>query len=232
MSKTTTIEKVKQLNKQLLELRLELESSGVDDVDDDKTPIPKEITELIQVELCRFAKMVVPNIHQKIDEIIEKANLPEFVVSDKANGADLINSKTDSHREIKTSVLTKEARCNFMFNVPSGTTNENRTLLEQSIREKTKNDKAVFIIKNKKAKEIARYEFGCEFLVWYVGHFPSFSEKTTKINFGCSRCKKCKSFHRLDHLKSMEQQFNKKEKGQGFSKLENLLLFSEQPTNC
>ena len=225
--------KIKKLNDLMKEIRIEIQS----DTKNSETLI-KGVREDIQYELCRFAKMMVPNIHQKIDEIIEvddrrtkskksskdkncndddddnnnnKSNSHEknIRVSDKSNGADLVNDETDEHSEIKVSILTKEKRCNIMWNIPAGdTTNERRNKLIKSAETKTKNGKAYFIIKSKSAVELKRYEFGSLFLQEYFRYYD-FNEKSSSINFGCTQCKSCKSFHRLDHFKEEETKFNK-----------------------
>lgn len=231
--------KIKKLNDLMKEIRIEIQS----DTKNSETLI-KGVREDIQYELCRFAKMMVPNIHQKIDEIIEvddrrtkakkssssssnvnnddnnsndnnnnitKSNSHEknIRVSDKSNGADLVNDETDEHSEIKVSVLTKEKRCNIMWNIPSGDTIlERRNKLIKSAETKTKNGKAYFIIKSKSAVELKRYEFGSLFLQEYFKYYD-FNEKSSSINFGCTQCKSCKSFHRLDHIKEEETKFYK-----------------------
>lgn len=217
--------KIKKLNDLMKEIRIEIQS----DTKNSETLI-KGVREDIQYELCRFAKMMVPNIHQKIDEIIEvddrrtkaKKSLSDknnnnnnnsretnIRVSDKSNGADLVNDETDEHSEIKVSILTKEKRCNIMWNIPSGDTlSERRNKLIKSAETKTKNGKAYFIIKSKSAVELKRYEFGSLFLQEYFKYYD-FNDKSSSINFGCTQCKSCGSFHRLDHFKEEEAKFER-----------------------
>lgn len=196
------------LTKQLKELRELIEN------DKDNTKIIEELSPMIQYELCKMTKMIIPNIHQKIGEIIELENIkkvnPDSIISNKQHGVDIIVNK-DSHVEIKESIIKASSgyKCNFNWNVPTGTTHDNRTNLINSVNEKTKNGHARFIIKDHIGKEVKRYEYSNEFLVEYMKRVD-INTKTKNINFGCKQCQKCYSFHRLDTLKKFEQELIKK----------------------
>ena len=167
----------------------------------------------LQYELCCIAKMFVPTIHQKIDEIIEvgrrKEAAPEskVAVSEKQHGADLIENGV--HTEFKASVISAKSKykCNFMWNIPSGaTTEERRNNLLKSVEEKTRNGSAIFEIKDQRAKTLKTYQYSSAFLIQYFSRI-AITPKTTKYNFGCNKCPKCDSFHRLDRIKQLEMVF-------------------------
>lgn len=193
------------ISQELKELREELEKDK-----DGRELIDKNMDE-IQFEFCKFAKMIIPNIHQKIGEIIEKSNHLEnenLIVSKVQHGADLIDKKTGALIEIKESIIFAKTKnkCNFMWNIPRGSL-ENRNILIESIKGKTGNGGyAKLIIKNHLAVIIKEYIFNGNFLIEYFTTIP-LNPKTSKINMGCQQCSFCKSFHKLDLLLECQKQF-------------------------
>jgi hypothetical protein len=170
--------------------------------------------EVLQYELCCIAKMFVPAIHQKIDEIIEVGKRKEIapnskvVVSEHQHGADLVEGNT--HTELKVSIIKAKTKnkCNFSFNIPAGKdVTERRQRFLEGVYEKTKNDGAIFTIKDQRAKIVESFHFSSGFLLEYFKQIE-ITEKTTKYNFGCIQCTKCNKFHRLEKLKQCEVQFN------------------------
>ncbi len=89
-------------------IRTSLETTSIDD---SMKIINDPANQLFIFELCSVAKMFIPTIHQKIDEIIEvgkrKQENPkdEIVVSKHQHGADLIDG--GNHTEFKASVISK-----------------------------------------------------------------------------------------------------------------------------
>jgi hypothetical protein len=166
-----------------------------------------------EFELCCIAKMFVPTIHQKIDEIIKAGKMKEedpkdvTLVSTHQHGADLIQG--EKHIEFKASVISAKSqyKCNFSFNIPAGNSiDERRQKLLSNVLEKTKGGGAIFEIKDQRAKFVKQYKFSSEFLLQYFKHI-TMTTKTEKYNFGCRQCPKCKSFHRLDEITNMQTAF-------------------------
>ena len=178
----------------------------------DAEQLLEKLRPFMQVELCRFVKMMVKNPHQKIDEIIQHDNIKKenphsnFVISEKTTGADLIDIKTGAAMEIKVSTIktsSKHPKCNFSWNIPVANTKEEaRKALVESVARKTRDGMARFVINDGKGVHIKSYNFSSLFLQQYFSHCP-ISDKSTKINLGCEQCPSCKSFHRLDTLEEM-----------------------------
>jgi hypothetical protein len=225
------MEKVAKLKSLMREIRKEIES------DKNAEGVIAYYKDSIGAELCRFAKMMIPNIHQKIDEIIELDDMKNLdtacttSVSAKQHGADLVNIETDSSFEIKATTITKKSpKCNISWNIPSGTNDDpERTTLLESIKEKTKNGYAKYLIKDGVGRLIKSYQFSSEFLVEYFAHV-AITPKTTKVNFGCKQCSKCCSFHRLDRMIENEKLFYSQEKS--LTKPQWITLFKKQSSEC
>lgn len=229
-------------------IRLEIEKNDIQTNDNNNSNdnhaeiLVKENKQYIEAELCRFVKMLIPNIHQKIDEIIElddmkKKNATKHkntVVSQVQHGADIIDGDTGKCIELKTSIITRAApKCNFNWNITSGTFDDyqERTDFLNNVKGKMANGgHAKFIIKSGVGVTIKEYEYSSDFLVEYFRRVP-ITVKTTKINFGCLQCKSCSSFHRLDTLSAMEKIFKFKK-----NKLDDLewdTLFNKKvPSDC
>lgn len=226
LSSNQLLEDATELVKHLKRIREEVQEHN------DYKQLISEINPIVAVELCRFVKLFIPNIGQKIDEIIKAEELnvkrqqgtkrisqeyteapTTFFVSPKQHGADLVelnnsNGKKQSHLEIKASTVTeKKWKCDFMWNVPSGSSvDEQREKLIKSVTEKTRNGRAIYRILDGRTNVIKEYEFESEFLVEYFKHI-NITDKTTKYNMGCERCKKCGSFHRLDKIEKFQKTF-------------------------
>lgn len=162
--------------------------------------------ETLSVLLCRLVKLLVPNSHQKLDEILLADEL-HLQVNPHPNGADLLDTEGNA-LEVKTSVLGKDGRCNFNWGLPRAPKKTpkdqyvtvRRARLLESIRTKTKGRGALLVIKDCHAVTVKRVELSHAFLMHYFALVPLDSYTTTNHNMGCTRCKQCGGFHRLEKL--------------------------------
>lgn len=172
----------------------------------DEEELPDEATKTLAPIIAKTASLVVPNLHQKRDEIIYAAENPDWVVSSKTTGPDLIHKNGEGVRELKTSrALRKEGyHVNFSFAFQPRKPNESRETLVKRIS-KSFDDKvgpggfAVFRIVNATQDLVVEYKLGNEFLKWYATEYD-YKPKSRAFNFGCSRCKDCGAWHRLERL--------------------------------
>jgi len=145
----------------------------------------------------RFIKAVVPNFHQKLDEVIFAFD-NEMTVNPHQHGADLYD-KDGSSVELKVSKSTTRApTVHFNWPMPAGkTVEERRSNLISSIVEKTeKNGYAIFIVQNGIGVEIVRYTLCQAFLVAYFTRASL--GKSNNYCISSDRCRTCKGFHRIE----------------------------------
>ena len=208
-------EKFTTLGLLLKEIREQIETNkDYDEKKDESSVVPERYRLLVAPEICRFAKLLIPDIRQKLDEIIEvdnqikKDKTCSLYVSKSQHGADVIDVKMNRCIEIKTSRITKfNPICNIMWPVPSVTYKDpSRRVFLDGIREKTKNGFAKYIIQNAKNITIVEYEFKSDFLCELFRRVK-ITQHTKNINHGCKQCNSCKSFHKLDKMSSMEKLF-------------------------
>jgi hypothetical protein len=163
-----------------------------------------EVRAALTVPLCRLTKMIIPNVHQKIDEHVYAADHPEYVVNAHQHGADLVAVGDATHkRELKVSVATvaNKHTCNFNWNVPAlgKPLAVRRAELLASVREKTAGGGATFVIRDGLGRELASYTLSDVFLQGYFARIP-LGDKTRNHNLRAARCPSCHAFHRLAKL--------------------------------
>jgi hypothetical protein len=155
-----------------------------------------EARELLAVPLCKTVKLLVPNVHQKIDEIII-GHEKQLHVHAHQHGADATDTRLQVPVEIKVSVMNT-GRCNFNWCVPS-----TREKLLASVREKVgDNGYAIFRVVSTVGVTIAEYTLQGAFLLEYFTRLP-LKANTRNHNFGAQQCTKCLKFHRLELMQKI-----------------------------
>jgi len=189
-------------------------------VNDLKTSEEKEeyvasLNEALEYELCKLTLLAVPEATTKIAEIVYAKEM-DHEVSDKRNGADMF-TKDGSRLEHKLSKVTQKTnyRCNVNIPFPKADTQEERrTKMVDSINEKTKGPSGGMVIQiacKNTGETMHEYFLSNLFLTSYfedlaTAKFPG--PKVSNVNWGCSRCKKCKTYHRLDEMKKMDEKLS------------------------
>jgi len=201
--KQNLVRLAKELETAYQEVRKDARERGLTSPDE-------EARAILAAPLCRFVKLLVPDAHQKIDEIVFAAEHPELAVSSHQHGADLSNAKGENF-ELKVSICKGKAQhCNFNWPIPTGANeSERRKKLLASVKSKVTGagGKAVFLVKNGIGDEISRFELSAGFLLAYFGRVKIGS--CDKHNFGCARCKVCKKFHRMEKIQEASVQYDK-----------------------
>lgn len=166
------------------------------------TQVDPEVVAILAAPLARLAKMVIPDVHAKIDEVIVAADYPGLAVNANTHGYDLVDAH-GNHIEVKTSVCKERApKCNFNWPVPKGTNDAERyAKLRASIQEKVAGGFAWLFIRDGMHRQLYRYELSEAFLLEYFARVPL--GISTVHNMGCQRCKSCKHFHRLDRMQHL-----------------------------
>lgn len=170
-----------------------------------------EIKAILAAPLCRLTKMIIPNVHTKIDEIIYAAD-NELEVNNAPHGHDLVD-KDGKHIERKVSVFNpKTKRCNFNWNIPEAQSVEYRQiLLHKSIVEKVKDGGyASLEVTDELGRTMVEFKLGANFLSQYFVNLPI--GRSRVHNMGCERCDKCNKFHRLEHMQELSNYADKNPK--------------------
>jgi hypothetical protein len=158
----------------------------------------------------------------------------EFVVSDKTRGVDIIETKTQSRIEVKNSVLREEGgKVNFSWPIPARGTEgrDRRGELLHSVWEKTADGKASFIVTSPAGDEVRRFEFLHRFLYQFFGQLP-LRDRSTKFNFGCNQCTKCKGFHRLQKFLYFQRLYFKQDRFLEQSQWNEVFAVTPSKVNC
>jgi len=169
---------------------------------------------LIRVPLCQTVSVVVPDHRQKLDEYIFASKNPEFKVRQEQNGADLIDVKTQKKIELKTShtEAKKKYKSNIMFDLSKIKSKpKKRDELIKKIKEKTEN--GGFVIFPDDNSFYSKYEFDSDFFIEILKHKEIATTSSTKLNFGSTRCSKCKTYHRLEKMKELQDKYKNDPKG-------------------
>lgn len=178
------------------------------------------------------ASIVIENIHQKRDEVMYAAAHPEFEVSVKTTGADLINPLTDEKRELKVARVKKSSkRANFTFSFSERkrgeTIPEFRARIVRDISSKLgTNELAVFIIKDWLGRTKKEYQLSGIFIHFYIMMNPAIPKRA--INLGGPICKDCGECHRLEKLQRYDQTGDPLE----FEQADWTEIFADTPANC
>jgi len=164
----------------------------------------------LKYPLSLTLKFLVPDIHQKINEIIYSHERNLSVLSQQ-HGADLQDVDGNCH-EHKTSIWKKGGKCNFNWPIPPRKKDDiddekRRKKLIESVKSKTKGGTAIFEIKDYHQNLLYSFVFRHAFIVEYFNRVPLGGSNV--YNFGCDRCRYCNKFHRLERLKSYEVKFIK-----------------------
>ena len=189
----TFSEEAKRLCTQVAKFRTRIVNQG------GERPDP-ELVDILGAELCRLVKLLIPNVHQKLDEFIY-AQENNLKVNEVQHGADLI-AKDDGLWELKVSTVKKttKSRCNFNWPiVKNANADVRRKKLLANIKEKTQGGGAILIAKDSLQKELAEYKLTHDFLMEYFKQLELTDCATH--NMGCEQCSVCKGFHRLEKLK-------------------------------
>ena len=208
-----TAKYIEKLNKALL-------SSGLE------RP-PQSVIDKLTVPVCLLAKILHPDVRQKLDEFLFASTHPELQVNTHQHGADLIDPITDSATELKVATCiqnpkptkqkngtmkTPKPAIAVMWPIPKPNPKnpeERRKKLLKSIKEKTDSGGAVIRVVNGMQTLLKEYRLSHEFLMGYfervkLGNSPAH-------NMGCLMCPSCKSFHRLDKLQAFSNKLPKTE---------------------
>lgn len=191
-----------------------------------KSKDPKDIRAAVQIvrqntlllpNMCQLAKLLTPDIQQKLDEYIRAANEPGHQVLAARNGADLKDEKDQSY-EYKVSQLksTGPRKCNFNWNLPNARnkqTNDDpdkrREKLVTNVLNKLDQGRgyAVLEVQDDVRQTLVKFKLGGGFLVEYFRRLQL--GVSTVHNMGCLECKTCKRFHRLDKLQDASDAYDK-----------------------
>jgi hypothetical protein len=171
----------------------------------------------LRVPICRLAKLVVPDIQQKLDEFII-ADERDFTVNSATHGNDAEGSNNELI-EIKTSRCKKKDKykCNFnwpLTNVDARSTVKktkaarHRALLRK-IDEKTGNGGyAILRLYDHKGAVIMKdYELSNAFLRGFFSHITF--GKCNNFNMGCRRCRTCNEWHRIKTFADISSEMSK-----------------------
>jgi hypothetical protein len=190
---------------------------------------PTEVIECLTVPVCLLAKVLNPDVRQKLDEFLYSSTHPELKVNTHQQGADLIDPLTGSATELKVSTCiqnpkpakqkdgkmkTPKPKAAVMWPIPKldpKKPQERRKKLLKGIEAKTKSGGAVIRVVNGMQKLLKEYTLSHEFLMGYFERVPL--GDSPSHNMGCLMCPSCKSFHRLDKLQSFSNNIPKTEEG-------------------
>lgn len=158
--------------------------------------------------LCRLTKILVPDAHQKMDEIIF-AHDHNLILNTHQHGADMFDEKGNSV-EHKGSVCTKANKYTAHFNwpVPAGKTLEDRRKnLLKSIKEKCSGGYAILQVKNGIGTLLHEYSLSFYFLYNYFERITI--GKSNKHMMASEQCRSCKKFHRLEKYQECSNKLKK-----------------------
>lgn len=184
--------------------------------DKEREALLDEIRKELQYELCKLTLLAVPEATTKMAEIVY-AEEKKHKVSEKRNGADLITedgSKLE-HKLSKT-VRTTGYKCNVNIPFPKAKTIvERRKKMLESIEEKTEGPSGgmvIEIVTKSTGRTLNEYFLSNLFLTSYFEdledhNFPGDSVST--INWGCKRCVKCESYHKLNEMRELDERLSK-----------------------
>lgn len=210
----STITNLKEDVKKLKELMCNVYERILND-SIEKESVDDEICDLLRVPICLFAKLVVPDIHQKVNEIVY-ADRNDLTVNKKQHGADLFQTNVEtgqrSHVEHKKSRCPRRGRrCNFNWRLPPARLpkEERRKKLLKSISEKTGGPEghAVLEIVDGMDRLLHSYKLAGSFLLGYFSRIEL--GKSDNHNMGCARCSRCRKFHRMEKLQLYNNSFIK-----------------------
>lgn len=165
------------------------------------------VVRILQSTLCRLTLQLVPNAHQKLDEIVYVADHPEYTVSEETTGADLT---TDDGRRFELKVSVRRAKkhahaCNFNWPLASSSKaamqsmEARRELVVQNIRNKVRGGGAIMVVVDRRRNPVVQFELSEHFLDGYFQRIHLTSSNRVH-NMGAPRCKDCGLYHRLDKL--------------------------------
>ncbi len=201
-------ENVKKVKKDMEQLYAQLVKEMK--TDEEAESVKREVGKDLSVILCKMVTLIIDNAHQKMEEIIV-ADEKKWTVNDKTYGADLYDEKGNP---IELKVSKGKAKTNYKTNFnwpvpkPELDVKERRPMLLKQVKEKTGGSDEIgvqFVAKNSRNSVINVYEFSGKFIYSYFAYLPdNYFPKCDKYNFGCTRCKKCEKYHRLEYLKQLE----------------------------
>jgi hypothetical protein len=194
MDQRTLVQQAARIAKDLDVLYRAVQEAGGESPD-------QKVVDILAVPLCKIVRLLIPSVHQKIDEIVY-AEEHKLVVQEKQHGADLKGSDGKSI-ELKTSKCTvRSPNCNFNWPLAACKNEvERKEKVLKSIKEKTGNGgEAVLIVKDGLDREIAKFRLSGVFLHEYFSRLTL--GKSPNYNMGCKRCGTCLKFHRLEKLQA------------------------------
>jgi hypothetical protein len=160
--------------------------------------VSKDVVQLLAAPIGRLTKVLIPNSHQKLDEVIF-ASENNLTVNSHQHGADLFTAEGHP-MELKISVATKSNGYTAQFNWPvpgkGSSAAERRKRLLASIANKTKGGFATLIIKNGLSRELGHYTLCYQFLHEYFTRITI--GKSDKHLMVAKQCRKCKKYHRFE----------------------------------
>jgi hypothetical protein len=167
------------------------------------TDTPAGVFAVLAAPLAQLTKMIIPDVHQKIDEIIYAAE-HGLAVNPHQHGHDLADA-AGRHIELKVSVAKgRWPKCNFNWPVPKGATpTERRTKLLASVEEKTRGGHAVLEVRSGAHALLATYTLSSAFLAAYFARVPLGA--ADKHNMACEQCKTHGTFHRIAKMQAASE---------------------------
>jgi hypothetical protein len=177
--------------------------------EEEEESVHDAVASRLTVPLCKLTRLLVPNVNQKIDEIVYAAE-HGLEVNQGSKGVDMKDAQ-GRRIELKVSCVREKAGlCNVNWPLPPATLGEaeRRLQLIASTKEKVGDGGyAQIVIKNKTGKDIASIRLDGAFLIEYFSRLPL--PTSNNHNMGCTRCKVCKLFHRLEKLQMCSTAFAK-----------------------
>ena len=215
-----TLKYAKKAAKYIEQLNHALLSSGLE------RP-PQAVVDCLTVPVCLLAKVLNPDVRQKLDEFLYASNHPELKVNTHQHGADLIDPATGSATELKVATCIQnpkpvkqrngemkapKPKAAVMWPIPKPdpkNPERRRQKLLKSVEKKTKSGGAVIRVVNGMQKLLKEYTLSHSFLMGYFARVPL--GVCSAHNMGCLMCPSCKSFHRLDKLQEFSDNMPKTE---------------------
>lgn len=147
-----------------------------------------------------------PQIASKMHELDFQRRHPDYRVRPEKQGVDLVNTKTNKPLEHKAVTCTSDSAGTVNFPLPVMKKGEPVDAYRARVYKSQLAKGTVCIeVKDRSNNVQETFYFSEEFISGYVSRVTDI-EQRSKVVLSVKRCKRCKKFHKLDHLKRSEPQ--------------------------